>query len=429
MGKVHIITSDNPEPNHEDNQKLVHRVITELTKIPGGQSLIDDATQKGDITINLTSNSVAGGAHWDAEKRLINISVPYPAILEGDYEGSNETSQELRESQLSLFLTIIFELCNAANPLLNDPTVNLSPLNSPSTEAYARSSEFREFKSFQRNAQLYQNAVAALDWPKNDGYVLYNDDEFDKYFADVADKEMSVYGDQKTHANYYREGFRRSFTAVRDSLVNILYLCSDSLISHLHLQEAELPATAWKKIDQLTKIASFKSLEQFDIEVEEFDALINLLNSPEFKRYRDALDNNTYNLEQILNLAKKRKEVLLEYQAVLQKLIMTIHPDLAKLLQVQGISDSLERALKEVDTISDLVQQQLKDTESYLKGIKALSSLYADKAFPARVKQIIHQGKLVKQLGKLVDQAGTEGGKMAAKPEEDPKSNKPIKKF
>lgn len=217
------------------NMAIRDRLVKELVKLPKGNELLQDALEKGDITLNLTREAVAGNAHWDMYTRTVNIHI--------DFSRSDFYVCEAKREKL--FQTTLFELCNAANPLLNNTTVSDGPIFYRDAEAFARASERKEFKSYQRFAEIVNAAVDAKlsGWAQDDRVPAYTDAEFDKFFTDIADKEMPEYGAQKTHANYYRQGWENRVGSLSQSRAS-----ADATASPIKAEANPQGEPSWRQI-------------------------------------------------------------------------------------------------------------------------------------------------------------------------------------
>lgn len=388
MGKIHIISDDTPNPQDEMNVAVVNKLQSILHAIPGGSELLDDSTQKGDITINLTSRQVAGGAHWDNENRRINLQFMRGIdlfLIELQTTKTNELDtygKYLQSMQLEALSSILFELCNAANPLLNDPSNNNSPLAFPSTESYARDQEFREFKSFQRRASIVNAGVRTLGWDEDYRIPVYEDSQFEQYFKEQADKAHEVYGEQLTHANYYREGFRRAFIATRNTLADIML--HDVAEPHLKYiasnQEVQMPGQkTFDAISKLQALSAMRSLEDFEhLEVDEARRTIDQFNMDDFKTCRTQMEFNVKNHETIIRSLNKRSEKLVKTRITLENLLKIMDTSLATMLQVPTTLDIVVRSIAEIDTLKAALEKTIASNKKSIEELSKSIEIFTD---------------------------------------------------
>src|SRR5579862_1572860 len=213
MGTILFTISTDTDSNSKTNQALARKLIGLLEQIPEGKQLLSDVTRNSDITINLVASLIQGKAHWDTEKRAINIQFFY------DSSRLLSDSEEDTEIQNDFISTVVFELCNAANPLLAKQT---HPLAYSSSEEYTREQEFREFVSYRRRAKLINEAIAQLGW-KFEKELIFAENEFDKYYSEISNKEHAeIYGKQKSHANYYRNAFDHAYKLIHRNILEIM---------------------------------------------------------------------------------------------------------------------------------------------------------------------------------------------------------------
>ncbi len=280
MGDLKVIYSgteytDSQDPAQDLNQRLAIRFKTEILKIPGGAELLADALAAGDITINLTiyNKMVPFGAQWDAKKREIAVvipNLPHNDDLLRELPLEPSPDQEIlfyQNLQSSTFKSVLFELCNAANPLLQAHDRDKSVLLFPSTEDYVRASEFKEFKSHQRRAKLINAAIQHLHWPNEDGLHEYSDQEFERYYQEVSNVEFPEYGEYKTHANYYRQGYQLAFELIRNELPKLYQQCltypSFNMPAGVHISHEEIQSYK-ELVLQVLQVRDAVDLNQID---------------------------------------------------------------------------------------------------------------------------------------------------------------------
>ncbi len=229
MGKLKVISNGCLNVDKITDSQIYTRISHELLKLPGGQELLKDALKLGDITINFSRNAVAGNAHWDGMQRCININYPDDLNLLlkqlPKETVEDDTINEQIEKQYQFLCTLVFELCNATHASFSHKEQMKGPLQFPTAEEFVRENEFIEFKSFQRRAKIWDEAIEKLDWPAENRYVCYEDNEFERYFKEVPNIVQEGYGPQ-SHADYYRNGYVKAFESVKD------VLCSMRCLTH-----------------------------------------------------------------------------------------------------------------------------------------------------------------------------------------------------
>jgi len=187
------------------NQAVCQKIIEVIEDMPEGDRLLKDALLNGPITIKVVKNPtdeddvwIHAGAAWDSSNRIILILFrddPNELIKPTQFKWFSLDCHRL----FDFFSNVVFELCNAANPLLQETK---SPLLFPNRDLFARDIEFKEFKTYQRLAN-FRNYLSY----KYLGFLgteeQYNDDQFENYMK-LADSENG-YGEAKSHAGSYRK--------------------------------------------------------------------------------------------------------------------------------------------------------------------------------------------------------------------------------
>ena len=203
------------------NQAVCQKILEVIKDLPEGDKLLVDALKNGRIGIRIVQNPTAkdniwtsAGAAWDSSNRMILILFRddiNEIIQPGEVDSSplvSFFSQKLfnffplglkKKKLFDFFSDIVFELCNAANPLLQSTS---SPLLFSDRDLFARDIEFKEFKTYQRLANL-RNYLSYKYLGTVGIEEQYTDDQFEKYMI-LADQEGG-YGEGKSHAGLYRQ--------------------------------------------------------------------------------------------------------------------------------------------------------------------------------------------------------------------------------
>ena len=202
------------------NQAVCQKILEVIKDLPEGDKLLVDALKNGRIGIRIVQNPTAkddiwisAGAAWDSLNRVILILFrdDLNEIIQSDEVDSSPLvsllSQKLfsffsfaqKKKRFDFFSDIVFELCNAANPLLQSTS---SPLLFSDRDLFARDIEFKEFKTYQRLANL-RNYLSYKYLGILGIEEQYTDDQFEKYM-ELANQEGG-YGEGKSHAGLYRQ--------------------------------------------------------------------------------------------------------------------------------------------------------------------------------------------------------------------------------
>lgn len=119
------------EDNFEDKIKFINDFIIKSEKL---QNLISDATIKGNIKVKfLPSEEMSWISLWRPEERIIN--------LQGD-----------EEDLLQIIKLLVYELCNAANPLF----LNLNMNDYGNAQDYAIAMEIAEYATYVKSYEILQ---------------------------------------------------------------------------------------------------------------------------------------------------------------------------------------------------------------------------------------------------------------------------------
>jgi hypothetical protein len=204
-------------PNSNNNKAQAEAMNLLISAFVGGNELLEDALKDGDITVHVTDNMAQFGpqfsndkAHWNGVSRQIRVHFT-PDL----------SDQETYKRQLvRLCEVVLFELCNATNPLLNTKN-KLPPLMFPTKEAYAKYMESLEFKSYQKYAAIVNATLRRDNTPEKEYYKEYRDDQFELYWDELVNAPITGDRGSRVHSDAYREAFSRLFIFCRDKIVSL----------------------------------------------------------------------------------------------------------------------------------------------------------------------------------------------------------------
>lgn len=201
MGKL-IFTSNIPELT--PRLPLLHEAfMAYVEQNPLAKDLLRQALKNGDITIQFSEMNTASavyGAHWDKKTSVIHFNIRKDdKFIKSLDNASDQQVSAFMSSDSRNLRTILFELSNAINPVMND-TAKPKIIDYPNAESWAKQCEKVEMWSFQNCARIINYGVTNLKL-KGNREPVYTDDQFETYYKKV------VNAGKPCHADYYRKEY------------------------------------------------------------------------------------------------------------------------------------------------------------------------------------------------------------------------------
>lgn len=352
--------------------ELVHKLYDVLSKVEEGKKLLEDSLKTGDIIIDLTEDNIPHGAHWDENDRKIKIQLSKNEL---------QTIKDDEKLQNKVFTTLLFELCNAANPLTNQGKF-AAPLLFDSTEEYTKKMEFAEFKSHQRRVKIHNALCDILKKEGSTKFKVYSDEDFEKYFTEEVDKKTN---DNQTHADYYRNAYKHAFIFVRDRVVKTIETCVK--LNSLIISTFPDYLKAYDTVKNVIKIPDVHGAEKIT-------SLLNVLVSgdstlqyvkkvgynitemklekEEFEKHiLQAKQQHKENLELYMKLRKELKFLKSDWENALS----LVGKKIKTLLKIDDMLNLLDEQWKAIETIKNSkIIQIIAGYGDYLSSLKQVSS-------------------------------------------------------